>query len=143
VGGANRLAGSATLTRTLTPKLAASIGLSAQRVDRPSPVLPGWGNIVWAPSSYVEPTVGVAYRASLAGGMVAVLGIQTGYGFANERAGDQRYGTGAQPIGTLTGDLQSDRGPWTISAGGSYGGALARGYRAAMLRVQASYRLDR
>jgi tetratricopeptide (TPR) repeat protein len=143
VGGANRIAGSATLTRTLTPKLAASIGLSALRVDRPSPVLPGWGNIVWAPSSYVEPTVGLAYRAPLAPGWSATVGAQAGYGFARERAGDQRYGTGAQPIGSLTGELQTDRGQWTVSAGGSFGGALLRGYRAAMLRVQASYRLDR
>jgi hypothetical protein len=143
VGGANRIAGSATLTRTLTPKLAASIGLSAQRVDRPSPVLPGWGNIVWAPSSYVEPTVGLAYRAPLAPGWSTVVGVQAGYGFARERAGDQRFGSGALPIGTLTGELQADRGQWTFGAGGSYGGALARGYRAALLRVQASYRLDR
>jgi tetratricopeptide (TPR) repeat protein len=143
VGGANRIAGSATLTRTLTPKLAASIGLSAQRVDRPSPVLPGWGNIVWAPSSYVEPTVGLAYRAPLAPGWSTVVGVQAGYGFARERAGDQRFGSGALPIGTLTGELQADRGQWTFGAGGSYGGALVRGYRAALLRVQASYRLDR
>jgi tetratricopeptide (TPR) repeat protein len=143
VGGANRIAGSATLTRTLSPRLAASIGLSAQRVDQPSPVLPGWGNIVWAPSSYVEPTVGVAYRAAVAPGVSALVGVQAGYGFARERAGDQRYGSGALPIGTLSGELQTDRGPWTVSAGGSYGGALTRGYRAAMLRLQASYRLDR
>ena len=143
VGGANRISAAATLTRTLTPQLAASIGLSAQRVDRPSPVLPGWGNILWAPASYVEPTGTLSYRAPLAPGVKAVFGVQAGYGFARERAGDQRYGVGAQPIGTLSGELESERGPWTVSAGGSYGGALQRGYRAAMLRLQASYRLDR
>ena len=64
-----------------------------------------------------------------------------GYGFANERAGDQRYGTGSIPVGTLSGDLLYTSGQWTVGAGGSYGGALVRGYRAGLVRIQASYRL--
>lgn len=143
VGSANRLAGTATVTRTLSPQLAASIGLSAQRVDRPSPILPGFGSVIWAPSSYVEPSVGLAYRTAVAPGINATLGTQLGYGFIRERAGDQRFGTGNVPTGSVIGELQYARGRWDIAVGGSYGGALARGYRAAQLRAQAAYRVGR
>lgn len=88
VGGANRAAGTASVTRTLTPALAASLGLSALAVDRASPVLPGFGNVIWAPSSYVEPTAGLAYRRTLSPRWSAAAGVQAGYGFANERSGD-------------------------------------------------------
>jgi tetratricopeptide (TPR) repeat protein len=141
VGAANRVAAAASLTRTLTPALAATIGLSALRVDRPSPVLPGFGNVLWAPSSYVEPSVALAYRAALTQRLSATAGWQMGWGFANERAGDQRYGTGSIPTATLSGDLLYTSGQWTVGAGGSYGGALVRGYRASLVRIQASYRL--
>jgi hypothetical protein len=141
VGGANRVAGAATVTRALTPSLAASVGLSALRVDRPSPVLPRFGNVVWAPSSYVEPSVGLAYRTKVSEKLSVGAGWQMGYGFAQERAGDQRFGTGSIPTGTLSGDLLYTSGLWTVGAGGSYGGALVRGYRAGLVRIQASYRL--
>ena len=71
----------------------------------------------------------------------ACLDAHGGYGFARERAGDQRYGTGSIPVGTLSGDLLYTSGQWTVGAGGSYGGALVRGYRAGLVRIQASYRL--
>lgn len=141
VGGANRVAGAASVTRTLTPQLAATIGLSALRVDRPSPVLAGFGNVLWAPSAYVEPTVGLAWRAAVSPRFTASAGWQMGVGFANERAGDQRFGTGAIPTGTLSGDLLYRSGPWAVGVGGSYGGALVRGYRAGTVRIQGSYRL--
>lgn len=143
VGGANRVAAAATVTRTLTPQLAASIGLSAQRVDRPSPVLPGFGNVIWAPASYVEPTAGLAYRQQVARGVTAGVGATLGYGFARERTGDERFGAGSLPTAALTAELQSERGPWTVGLSGSYGGALLRGYRAAIMRLQASYRMGR
>jgi hypothetical protein len=143
VGGANRVAATATVTRTLTPQLAASIGLSAQRVDRASPVLPGFGNVIWAPSSYVEPTAGLAYRQQVARGITAGLGATLGYGFVQERAGDQRFGSGTIPTAALNADLQSTRGQWTVALAGSYGGALLRGYRAAVMRLQASYRMGK
>ena len=44
---------------------------------------------------------------------------------------------------TLDVDGSSVHGRWDIAVGGSYGGALARGYRAAQLRAQAAYRLGR
>ncbi len=143
VGGVNRLAASANVTRVLTPRLAASLGLSALRVDRASPVLPGFGNVIWAPSSYVEPSVGLSYRQQVASGLTAGLGGSLGYGFARERPGDARFGAGALPTGALNADLQSNRGRWNVVVAGSYGGALLRGYRAAVLRVQASYRIGR
>jgi tetratricopeptide (TPR) repeat protein len=141
VGGVNRWAGSASLSRALTPQLAASIGLSAQHVDGPSPVMPRFGNVVWAPISYVEPSVGLVYRASVRPGLNASVGTSFGYGFAQERANDQRFGSGTIPTGALTADLTAVRGPWTLSAGGNYGGALVRGFRAGLLRIQASYRM--
>ena len=143
VGGANRIAGVASLTRTLTPSLSASINLSALHVDQASPVLPGFGNVIWAPSSYVEPTVALAYRAALTSRLSLNSGWQMGYGFANERANDTRFGAGAIPTGTLSADLLYTDGQWTMGAGGSYGGALVRGYRAGLVRIQASYRLGR
>jgi tetratricopeptide (TPR) repeat protein len=142
VGGANRIAGAASVTRTLTPALAATIGLSALRVDRPSPTLPNFGNILWAPSSYVEPSASLAYRRTLTPRLSATSTLQMGYGFANERAGDlQRFGSGSIPIGALGLDLLYSSGQWTVGAGGSYGGALVRGYRSGLVRVQGSYRL--
>jgi tetratricopeptide (TPR) repeat protein len=141
VGGANRTIGSATVTRTINPKFSVSAGVSGQRVDRASPVLPGYGNIIWAPTSYVEPAVGVAYRTSITPALSASAGAQLGYGFVRERAGDQRYTAGGVPTAALTGDLLYARGQWTMGAGGSYGGAISRGYRAGVVRAQASYRL--
>lgn len=141
VGGANRTIGSATVTRTINPKFSVSAGVSAQRVDRASPVLPGYGNIIWAPTSYVEPAVGVAYRTTIRPGLSASAGAQVGYGFVRERAGDQRYASGSVPTAAVTGDLLYSRGQWTVGAGGSYGGAVARGYRAGTVRAQASYRM--
>jgi hypothetical protein len=135
------VAGAASLTRTLSPRLAATLGVSALRVDRPSPVLANFGNVLWAPSSYVEPTIGLAYRTTLSPRLRAEAGWQMGYGFARERAGDQRFGSGSIPTGTLSGDLLYVNGQWTVGAGGSYGGALVRGYRAGLVRIQASYRL--
>ena len=143
VGGANRVAGAASLSRTLTPSLAATIGVSALHVDQQSPALPGFGNVVWAPRSYVEPSVALAYKAALTSRLGLTAGWQMGWGFANERAGDQRFGTGSIPTGALSGDLQYTDGQWTVGAGGSYGGALVRGYRAGLVRIQASYRLGR
>jgi tetratricopeptide (TPR) repeat protein len=141
VGSADRVIGSASVTRTLTPTLSATAVVSGQRVDRASPVLPGFGSIIWAPSSYVEPAVGLAYRTTLRPGLSASLGTQVGYGFVRERAGNERYGTGSVPTATLTGDLLYSRGQWTAGVGGSYGGAMTRGYRAGVVRAQASYRL--
>jgi hypothetical protein len=141
VGGANRIAGAASVTRTLTPALAATIGLSALRVDRPSPTLPNFGNIIWAPASYVEPSAALAYRTNLTSRLSATTTWQMGYGFANERTGDQRFGSGSIPTGTLGTDLLYTSGQWTVGVGGSYGGALVRGYRAGVVRVQGSYRL--
>jgi tetratricopeptide (TPR) repeat protein len=141
VGGANRMVGSASVTRTVSPTVSAFASVSAQRVDRASPVLPGYGSIVWAPSSYVEPAVGVAYRTNIRPGLSASAGAQVGYGFVREREGNQRYGTGSVPTAAVTGDLMYTRGQWTAGVGGSYGGAVSRGYRAATVRAQASYRL--
>jgi hypothetical protein len=141
VGGANRAVGSASVTRTLSPRLSATVGVSAQRVDRASPVLPGYGSIIWAPSSYVEPSIGVGYRTTIRPGLSAVAGAQVGYGFVRERAGNERYGAASVPTAAVTGDLLYARGQWTVGAGGSYGGAISRGYRAAVVRAQASYRL--
>ena len=143
VGGANRIAGTANVTRTLTPELAASIGLSALSVDRPSPVLPGFGNIVWAPSSYVEPTAGLAWRRTFSPRWSAAAGVQAGYGFARERSGDERFGAAALPTGAMNAEVAYTSGPWSVGAAGSYGGALVRGYRAGLVRLQASYRLGR
>jgi tetratricopeptide (TPR) repeat protein len=143
VGGATRIAGTASLTRTLTPALAASIGLSALSVDRASPVVPGFGNVVWAPSSYVEPTAALAYRRTLSPRWSVATGVQAGYGFANERAGDQRFGSGAVPTGAVNAEVAYTSGQWSMGAVGSYGGALVRGYRAGLVRLQASYRPGR
>jgi tetratricopeptide (TPR) repeat protein len=143
VGGANRTVANASVSRILTPALSATASVSGQRVDRASPVLPGFGSIIWAPSSYVEPAVGMAYRTSIGPGLSASAGAQAGYGFVRERAGNERYGTGSVPTAMLTADLLYSRGQWTVGAGGSYGGALTRGYRAAVVRAQASYRLGR
>jgi hypothetical protein len=117
------------------------VGVSAQRVDHASPVLPGYGSIIWAPSSYVEPSIGVGYRTTIRPGLNAVAGAQLGYGFVRERAGNERYGVASVPTAAVTGDLLYARGQWTVGAGGSYGGAISRGYRAAVVRAQASYRL--
>jgi tetratricopeptide (TPR) repeat protein len=141
VGGANRVAAIASLTRVLTPALSATIGVSALGVDRASPVLPGFGNVLWAPSSYVEPRLALAYRSTLTPHLSLTAGGQLGYGFASERPGDHRYDGGAFPTGVLSGDLSYEGGAWTMSAGGSYGGALARGYRTALVRIRATYRL--
>ena len=83
----------------------------------------------------------MAYRTSIRPGLSAAAGAQVGYGFVREREGTERYGSGSVPTGSVTGDLLYSRGEWTVGAGGSYGGALTRGYRAALLRAQASYRL--
>jgi hypothetical protein len=89
----------------------------------------------------VEPSVGLVYRTSFTPGLSATFGSSLGYGFAQERVNDQRFGSGTIPTGALSADLTSVRGPWTVSAGGSYGGALVRGFRAGLLRIQASYRM--
>ncbi|HEY0995302.1 MAG TPA: hypothetical protein VGD77_04885 [Gemmatimonadaceae bacterium] len=143
VGSAYRSGVNASVTRALSPRLAASLGLSAQAVDRASPVLPGWGPVMWAPESYVEPTVGLSWRAPVTSAWSAEAGVQLGYGLVKERAGLQRFtGTGI-PTGALSGDLRYQQGQWSVSAGASYGGALRKGYRSGTLRAQATYRLGR
>jgi hypothetical protein len=143
VGSAFRSGVNATVTRTLSPRLAASLGLTAQSVDRASPVLPGWGPVMWAPDSYVEPSLGLSWRAPVTSAWSAEAGVQLGYGFVRERAGLQRFTGNGIPTGALSGDLRYQKGEWSVSAGASYGGALRKGYRAGTLRAQATYRLGR
>jgi tetratricopeptide (TPR) repeat protein len=145
VGPARRATGAASLAYALTPRLSAVANLSAVRVDRAAPVLDGFGSIFWAPESYVEPTAGLTYRATLAPGLAANVGVSMGYGFVRERAAatDRRFSSGAVPTGALSADLAWTRGAWDVTAGATYGGALQRGYRAGTVRVGASWKLPR
>ena len=143
VGGVRRLAGSGSIRRALTPRFAAYGSVSALAVDRSAPQLRGFGSLLWAPKSYVEPGLGVNYRVMQRNGWTFGADVGGGYAFVEERQDDQRFPTGPKPTAALGAQILYARGRWDAAFNARYGGAVGAGYRAGTMGVRASYRLGR
>ena len=139
LGSARRTSATGSVQRALTSRVSATANVVALAYDREAPVVPGFGNAFWAPRYYVEPSVGLMYRAPLGNGLSAGVGATGGYGFVEER-GDRRFDRRSVPTAGLSADLTYRRGRWDVMVEGRTGGALSGGYRSGMMRLQASYR---
>jgi tetratricopeptide (TPR) repeat protein len=139
-GETRRGAAAASLTRTLSSRLSASLAVSALAYDRPAPTIRGWGNLYWAPERFIEPLATVTYRAPLSPSLALTTGTSFGYGFARERNFDRRFGSGATPTGGASVDLAYTTRRWVAGAGASVNGALGTGYRSGTIRAQGAYR---
>jgi hypothetical protein len=143
VGGVRRVAASATVTRTIGPRLAAFASVAGLSANRASPVMQEFGPVLWAPKYYAEPAAGVTYRVTSYGGFTVNAVGQGGYAFARERANDQRFPAGSRPTATVGADISYLRGRWDAALTARYGGALSEGYRSGTLGIRASYRIGK
>jgi tetratricopeptide (TPR) repeat protein len=141
-GSTQRLDATASVTRTLTERLSARVSISALTTTRAAPAT-DWGPLYWSPVSYVEPTIGLQYEASLRGPLKVTGTLRGGAAFVREREGDRRFSQSVIPVASANLDVRYAAGAWALGVGAGYGGSLQSGYRAGSLRVQASYTLPR
>src|SRR4051812_24589605 len=112
IGGVQRVAASASIRRELTARLAAFASMSGLSINQGSPQLPGFGSLIWAPKSYVEPGLGLAYHAAQRNGWTFGGDVTGGYAFVSERQGDQRFPQGPRPTAGLGAEILYARGRW-------------------------------
>jgi tetratricopeptide (TPR) repeat protein len=143
IGGATRVAASASVRRELTPRLAALVNVAGLSVAQPSPQLEGFGSLLWAPRFYVEPGLGLAYRVQNANGWTFGLETTGGYAHVAERQDDQRFPNGPRPTAGLGAEILYARDRWSAAFNARYGGALGNGYRSGTFGFRASYRIGR
>ena len=145
LGGTDRILASASVQRRMSDAITAGLSISAQRADGAAPILPEWGALYWSPEYYVEPAVSLGYRRSLGSAWQAGATVAAGAGIIKERAdAERRFQGNIVPTGSARLDLSYTHGPWSVSVGGAYGGALQQpGYRAGTFTLQASYTLPR
>jgi hypothetical protein len=143
IGGVQRVAASGSVRRELTSRLAAFASMSGLSINQPSPQLPGFGSLIWAPKSYVEPGLGLAYHAAQRNGWSFGGDVTGGYAFVNERQNDQRFPQGPRPTAGLGAEILYSRGRWDAALNARAGGAVGSGYRSGTVGIRATYRIGR
>jgi Flp pilus assembly protein TadD len=135
LGQTVRGSGVAALRRELGDGWAAYTTIGALAADRPSPLLPGWGPLYWAPASYTSVAAGGAFRSAFAPDWTLEVKLAPGYAWIDERD-DEAARYGSNRAVTLSSGFEAAfaRGSWSASIGGDWS-AAHRGYRASALRL--------
>jgi Flp pilus assembly protein TadD len=142
-GTTDRFGGSVVVSGGVTQRLSLHAGASAVGTRGDVPRTEAGTALWWTPARYVATEAGATYRVPVGERWTVGATLAPGYAWSRERSGgDGRFPDRGFATVSAALDAGVRVGRWRGMAALAWGGAAERGYRAATVRVGASYALE-